>query len=443
MLIPLLFAVAVDGAAALEHASRLAALGPHPWGSPRTRAAAQYVAGELRAVGLEEVQLQEFESGGVRGANVIGVLRAPGEEFVVLSAHHDTAPGSPGAYDDGGGVGVLIEVARAFVSRAARPRTVVFVSFDGGEAGSPGLPDAAGSRAYVRSLGARARDMVAALAVEMSGYGKGRPVLHPIAYPDPRRPGSSVIAPGWLVREAQAGAAHAQAHLGIGGSWVGWLYQPSVRVFRVGLAGDDLAFVEARLPAVFVSDSSMTASYPWYRTPADTPDKLDPAALSRMGEAVAGALGALQSATPGPAVQPTWYSVGGLQVEGATVVALVILSLVPGLWLGVVRGGLFLMGRLLALVAIGVLVWRHPVPALFVYPLPALLTLGRIRWWRTLLALSPVAALALVGAGAYRHGLVHGFWLLPWEMMVAALGLSLLWLRPPTAATPRGRRRRK
>jgi hypothetical protein len=109
----------------------------------------------------------------------------------------------------------------------------------------------------------------------------------------------------------------------------------------------------------------------------------------------------------------------------------------------VVRGGLFLMGRLLALAAIGVLVWRHPVPALFVYPLPALLTLGRIRWWRTLLALSPVAALALAGAGAYRHGLVHGFWLLPWEMMVAALGLSLLWLRPPTAATSRGRRRRK
>ncbi len=442
MLIPLLFAMAVDGAAALEHASRLAALGPHPWGSPRTRVAAQYVAGELRAVGLQEVQLQEFESHGIRGANVIGVLRAPGEEFVVLSAHHDTAPGSPGAYD-GGGVGVLIEVARAFVSKAARPRTVVFVSFDGVEAGSTGPVRTAGSRAYVRSLDTRARDMVAALAIETSGYGKGRPVLHPIAYPDPRRPGASVIAPGWLVREVQAGAARARARLGIGDPWLSWLYQPAVRVFRFGLGGDDRPFVEGRLPAVFVSDSSFTSFYPWYHQPTDTPDKLDPEALSRIGEAVAGALEALQSATPGPAVQPTWFTVGGLQVEGGTVIALVLLSLVPGLWLGIARGGVFLVGRLLASAAIGVLVWRHPVPALWIYPLPALLTLGSFRWWRTLIALVPTAALLLLGAAAYRRGLVDGAWLLPWEVVVAGLGLSALWLRPPAAAAPRGRRRRK
>jgi hypothetical protein len=442
MLIPLLFALAVDGSAALEHASRLAALGPHPWGSPRTRVAAQYVAGELRAVGLQEVQLQEFESRGVRGANVIGVLRAPGEEFVVLSAHHDTAPGSPGAYD-GGGVGVLIEVARAFVSRAARPRTVAFVSFDGGEVGSAGLPDATGARAYVRSLGPRARHMVAALAIEEGGYGKGRPLLHPIAYPDPRRPGAPVIAPGWLVREVQAGAARAGGRLGIGDPWLSGLYQPAVRVFRVGFGGDDLAFVEARLPAVLVSDSSPTSFYPWYRKPADTPDKLDPGALSRMGEAVAGALEALQSAEPGPAVQPTWYTVGGLQVEGATVIALVLLSLVPGLWLGLVRGGALLVGRLLAAAGIGVLAWRHPVPSLWIYPLPALLTLACFRWWRTLIALTPAAALLLLGAAAQRQDVVHGTWLLPWEVVVAMLGLSLLWLRPPAPAAPRGRRRRK
>jgi len=32
---------AVDGPAALRHASALASLGPHPWGSPRARAAFQ------------------------------------------------------------------------------------------------------------------------------------------------------------------------------------------------------------------------------------------------------------------------------------------------------------------------------------------------------------------------------------------------------------------
>ena len=47
-------------------------------------------------------------------------LRAPGDEFVVIGAHHDTAPEAPGAYDDGGGVGILIELApRARARRAA------------------------------------------------------------------------------------------------------------------------------------------------------------------------------------------------------------------------------------------------------------------------------------------------------------------------------------
>jgi hypothetical protein len=47
---------AVDGNAALRHASALASLGPHPWGSPRARAAAAYVAAQLRAAGLSEVR---------------------------------------------------------------------------------------------------------------------------------------------------------------------------------------------------------------------------------------------------------------------------------------------------------------------------------------------------------------------------------------------------
>ena len=137
-LVGLLLAASVSGDAALRHASALAALGPHPWGSARNQAAAAYVAAQLRDAGLAAVELQPFERQGVVGANVIATLPAPGEEFVVIGAHHDTVAQAPGAYDDGGGVGVLIELARVLARDARRPRTLVFASFDGEESSSAG-----------------------------------------------------------------------------------------------------------------------------------------------------------------------------------------------------------------------------------------------------------------------------------------------------------------
>jgi hypothetical protein len=58
----LLLGAAFDGQAALRHASALAALGPHPWGSPRAGAAAQYVAAQLRSAGLADVRFQDFDT---------------------------------------------------------------------------------------------------------------------------------------------------------------------------------------------------------------------------------------------------------------------------------------------------------------------------------------------------------------------------------------------
>jgi acetylornithine deacetylase/succinyl-diaminopimelate desuccinylase-like protein len=194
-LLGLLLVASIDGAAALRDASALAALGPHPWGSTRNEAAAQYVAAQMRAVGLSQVELQRFERHGVKGTNVVGVLPAPGEEMVVIGAHHDSVAGGPGAYDDAGGVGVLLEVARALAQEGSRSRTLVFASFDGEEAWETGKGQTAGSRAFLERLGPRARGVVAMLAIEMSGWPGGTPVAHPIAYADPRTPGATVIRP--------------------------------------------------------------------------------------------------------------------------------------------------------------------------------------------------------------------------------------------------------
>src|SRR5260370_41303192 len=170
----------------------------------------------------------------------------------------------------------MVGVARSMALRPPPPRPIVFASWDGEEAWSTGMGTTTGSRAYVRSLGPQAREVVAAFVVEMSGWSGGTPVLHPVAYADPLRPGRPVIAPGWLVASALSGARGAGAALRVGDPWLSWLYQPAVRTFRVNHYGDDLSFLQAGGPAGVGSDSSPGAVYPWDPKPRDTPGHPDP-----------------------------------------------------------------------------------------------------------------------------------------------------------------------
>ena len=436
----LLLAASIDGAAALQHASALAALGPHPWGSTRNEAAAQYVAAQMRAAGLD-VELQRFAHGGIAGTNVVGTLRGPGDDFVVLGAHHDTAPEAPGAYDDGGGVGVLLEVARVLAAEPSRPRTLVFASFDGEEAESTGKGTTAGSRAFVERLGPRARSMVAAFAVEMSGWKGGTPVLHPIAYADPRERGRTVIAPAWLVRAALAGAREAGAPFGVGDPYLSWLYQPAVRTFRVRLYGDDLSFLQAGRPALFASDSSFSAFYPDYHRPSDTAEKLDAPALERMGRGVVGVARALADVPRGPEDEPEWFAAFGRVIDGVWLLGLGALALVPGLRAGTRAGTTAAALRLLQAAAFLALLWFHPVPALWVFLVPLVLLPFTRRWWAIAVALLPLAALVAIGASAWWRGAASGTWLEPWALAAAAAALALgfVW---PSGSGGRGVKRR-
>ncbi len=434
-------AASISGEAALQHAARLSALGPHPWGSPRVNLAARYVEAQFKDAGLQDVRLQPFESHGIQGANVIGVLRGRGSEFLVVGTHHDTAPEAAGAYDAGGGVGILIELARLLANDTQRPRTLVFVSFDGEEAWSTGKTTLAGSRAYVKALGAERRDLLAALVIEMCGWGGGTPALHALAYSDPLRKDGSVITPRWLVEAAARGAREAGAPLVMGDPLIPWLYQPAVRVFRTDLYGDDKAFLQAGLPAVFVSDSSFTRFYPHYHQPDDTADKLDPLALERLGRAVSGAVRALETAGRGDS-EPHWFTAFGVTLGATPLLLLAGLCVVPALRLAFRAGGRARTWRLLHLLLFGVLVYRHPVPALFTLLLPNLLPLVPRRPWSLFLALLPTLLLLGLGAVAWQRGFVDGSFLTAWDVSAAAgaLGLALL---PVGAQAMRPNRRRR
>lgn len=79
-------------------------------------------------------------------ANVVAYLsgREPGLPGVLITAHHDSVPVSPGASDDGLGTVTLIETARALAQGPRPRRTVVAVFTDAEEAGL------LGAEAFVR-----------------------------------------------------------------------------------------------------------------------------------------------------------------------------------------------------------------------------------------------------------------------------------------------------
>ena len=428
MLLPaalLAVSAAVDGHTALRHASALAALGPHPFGSPRARAAAEYVASQLRDVGLGEVQVQEFESGGKQGANVVGVLRAPGREFLVIATHHDTLADSPGAHDADSGPGLLIELARVSTRDDSRPRTLVFASFDGGNA--KGADAFVGARAYLDALGARGRDLVAALGLGGVGLAGGAPVVQAIPRVGPRAAGPYATSPAWLVRATLEGAARAEAPLPFGDrTWFSWLQQPAVRTFRVSRPSEvDGAFVKAGYPALVIDDSP--ASFAVRVQPPDTADKLDVDALALAGQSAQGALRALSQAARGPAVEPVWFAAFGRVFGAGVLITIGVLSVLHGLVRAFRSGGLGLAARVAQAVCFGLLLWRHPVPALWVLLLPNLLSgVGSIGL--SVLGLGGALALGATGVAWWRRGVATGLWLGSWEigLLVLALALSLV-----------------
>lgn len=87
----------------------------------------------------------------------------PQHSAILVGAHYDTVPGSPGADDNATGLAVLLELARHFSAHPPRP-PLHLVAFDLEEYGL------AGSRAYVAHLQATSTQIRLMLSLEMLGY---------------------------------------------------------------------------------------------------------------------------------------------------------------------------------------------------------------------------------------------------------------------------------
>ncbi|PKQ00364.1 MAG: hypothetical protein CVT74_04235 [Alphaproteobacteria bacterium HGW-Alphaproteobacteria-13] len=126
---------------------RAIAVAPHPIGSAAIEDTRRYLTARMTALGLapqmrdQTVVVTRRNSAdaaiGGRVRNIVGELRGrdPALPAILLMAHYDTAPLSPGAGDDTAGVAAALEIARALKAGGVLRRSVLFLFTDGEEAG--------------------------------------------------------------------------------------------------------------------------------------------------------------------------------------------------------------------------------------------------------------------------------------------------------------------
>ncbi|MBD0335968.1 MAG: M20/M25/M40 family metallo-hydrolase [Cyanobacteria bacterium Co-bin13] len=128
----------------------------------------QYIRQVLSEFG--EVEAQGFTVRNQSHSN--WVFKIPGRRTsrlpILVGAHYDTVPGSPGADDNASGLAVLLELARHFTAHPPRS-PLHLVAFDLEEYGL------AGSRAYAASLKQQGTRLRLMLSLEMLGYCNAAP----------------------------------------------------------------------------------------------------------------------------------------------------------------------------------------------------------------------------------------------------------------------------
>ncbi len=272
----------------------------HPSAAPeRHRAARDYIASELRALGLG-VDLAPFSFRGRTYHNVVGAMPGtdPRRPRLLLGAHFDSTAHTPGADDNASGVAALLECARLIASRAPRAG-VEFVGFDLEELQTVTGRYRVGSHALARDKQARREVLAGALILEMVGHRDSRPgtqIVPPFLGIDVPRTGDFLAAVGdarsrKLLDAFVDGARAAAPDLPLvpyATRLRGWLL-PLTRL------SDNASFWDAGYPALMLTDTAFLRN-PHYHQATDTSATLDYAFMAMVTEATAGALARLADA---------------------------------------------------------------------------------------------------------------------------------------------------
>lgn len=243
---------------------------PHPVGSDDHARVQAYLMQRMTALGLTPQiqtaplspragQRMEGECRSARGlvaANLVGVLpgRDPNLPAVLMMAHYDSVPNSPGAADDATGVAAILEAVRAIRARGGADRDLIVLLTDAEELNLDG------ARAFFAAH--PWRDRIGAVVNLEARGGGGRAMMFETG------PGNAgAIADYARATSAATGGPSSNA-LAV------FVYRlmPNGTDFTVattkGLAGINLAFI---------------GRPDQYHSPAATPDALDQGSLQHIG----------------------------------------------------------------------------------------------------------------------------------------------------------------
>ncbi|HEX8613246.1 MAG TPA: M28 family peptidase [Telluria sp.] len=267
---------------------RAIASSEHNTGTPAAlEKAALYLEATLAAQGYA-VRRDEYVYDGhkVRNLEVSIANTATGkqpERVYIVGAHYDSAPGTPGANDNGSGTAAVLELARMLKGVVPAPgnelRFVLFVNEEPPYFGGPGM----GSRHHARALKASGQNVKAALILETIGYYSD--AKNSQSYP----PGISAFYPN------QGNFITFVGTLGSAG-----LVRRTVSAFREASTfpaealaapsfvkgvtwSDHTSYNLEGYEALMITDTAIMR-YPHYHTSADTPDKLDYASMAKVVE---------------------------------------------------------------------------------------------------------------------------------------------------------------
>ncbi len=252
----------------------------HPVSSPKAlEQAKHYLAEEFRRLGLD-VSPHPFEALGSTYCNVVATLPpsasagspAPNEGLpLLIAAHYDTVPGSPGADDNASGLAVMLEVARSLRDMPLS-REVRFIGFCLEE------EDLLGSLAYAAHLRAGNRAIRGAIVLECVGYCRAEEgsQLVPPGLPIPVPSIGSFlgivgnVASADLATHVERSANRAVSDL----KTVSLLVPGQGELFPDTRRSDHAAFWAYGYPAVMLTDTTNFRN-PHYHQPTDSLDTLN------------------------------------------------------------------------------------------------------------------------------------------------------------------------
>jgi hypothetical protein len=151
-------------------------------GYPQLEQAAQYIRKEFLEIGLD-VKDDHFRWEGKSYKNIVAEKRGrtSPNRVIILGAHYDTVPGSPGADDNASAISVLLEVARK-LQAVPLAGTVRFIAFSLEEY------NFVGSTYYVKKFQRGEEEIVGMISLEMVGFTGQKqdypPYLNPKYYPN-------------------------------------------------------------------------------------------------------------------------------------------------------------------------------------------------------------------------------------------------------------------